>query len=309
MRISSKLALLLVIVLMFSCMAVEAAAQTSAQAASVAGAALAPAAISGTQPAEKPMTFDVVSIKLNKSGGFRGGEIFPDDGDSMSLVDWTLEEMIKFDYGIHREPGLEGLPAWASKDRYDVEAKVAESDVAAWRKLSGSGRRLVLRTLLADSFQLKMHTEDRELPIYSLVIAKNGPKNMKEIKPADLDKDLSRGADGTPLGGWVWHRGSKPGDPFIAHQMSMGYFLFWLNTLGLGRPIYNHTGLTANYDFTLQFVSMQGTTSPDAAIETDTAGGPSIFTALQDQLGLKLEAAKGPVTVRVVDHVERPSAN
>jgi uncharacterized protein (TIGR03435 family) len=252
----------------------------------------------------------VVSIKLNNSASFRGGAVFPDDGDGMILTAWTLEEMIKFDYQIHREPGLVGLPDWASKDRYDVEAKVAEGDVAAWRKLSGGDRRLVLRTLLADSFLLKMHSEDRDLPVYSLVLAKNGPKNLTETKPADLDKDLARGTDGTPLGGWVgMTRQQKPGDPMHAHQMSMGYFLYWLNQLGLGRPVYNHTGLDGNYDFTLQFDPRLTATSANAVTDSDTASSPSIFTALQEQLGLKLDPARGPVPVMVVDHVERPAMN
>ncbi len=95
----------------------------------------------------------------------------------------------------------------------------------------------------------------------------------------------------------------------VAHQMSMGYFLFWLNQLNLGRPIYNHTGLEGNYDFTLQFAPIQTAASPSAAPETDAAAGPSIFTALQEQLGLKLESTKGPVAVMVVGHVERPSEN
>ena len=154
-----------------------------------------------------------------------------------------------------------------------------------------------------------MHSEDRDLPVYSLVVVKGGPKNLKETKSADLDRRLSRGMDGTPLGGWVFaQRQQRPDEPMHAHQMSMGYFLFWLNQLGLGRPVYNHTGLDGNYDFTLQFDPRLNAPSPAAATDPDT-GGPSIFTALQEQLGLKLEPARGPVPVMVVDHVERPATN
>jgi uncharacterized protein (TIGR03435 family) len=256
--------------------------------------------------------FDVVSIKLNKTGKYGGSPIFPDDGDSMNLTNMTLEDILKFDYAIHREPGLVGLPDWAGKDRYDIQAKVAASDVAAWRKLSGGSRRLVLRAMLADSFKLKVHTEDRDLPVYALVLDKNGPKNMQEVKAADFDPDISRGRDGAVLGGWASpdkSRPSRPGDPMVAHQMSMGYFLFWLNQMDLGRPIYNQTGLNGNYNFTLQFAPEQISARANAAVETDSAAGPSIFTALQDQLGLKLQPAKGPVTVMVVDHIERPPEN
>jgi uncharacterized protein (TIGR03435 family) len=311
---SLKIAILVAIVLPFLLALPKAPAQVSTQSAPVASPTAPPATSEGVAAgasAAKSIAFDVVSIKLNKSGGYRGGAIFPDDGDGMILTAWTLEEMIKFDYAIHREPGLVGLPDWASKDRYDVEAKVGESDVAAWRKLSGAGRRLVLRSLLADSFQLKMQNEDRDLPIYSLVLAKNGPKDMKETKPADLDKDLSRGMDGTPLGGWVSDHRQKPGEPMHAHQMSMGYFLFWLNQQGLGRPVYNHTGLDGNYDFTLQFDPALTAASPNAVADSDSnaAGGPSIFTALQEQIGLRLEPTRGPVPVMVVERVERPATN
>jgi uncharacterized protein (TIGR03435 family) len=279
-------------------------------AASAPSSAAAPAATPADDPTHG-MKFDVVSIKLNKTGMMYrlsnggGSEIFPADGDSMTLNNWTLEEILKFDYAIHREPGLVGLPAWASKDRYDIQAKVGESDVAAWRKFSAGSRRLVLRALLADSFKLKVHTEDKNLPIYALVIAKKGPKNMQEVKPADLDPDLARGVEsGNILGGWK----SGP-NPWVAHQMWMGYLVFWLNQQNLGRPVYNQTGLNGYYNFTLQFAPMQTSASANAAAESDTAAGPSIFTALQEQLGLKLKPTKGPVPVMVVDHVERPTEN
>jgi uncharacterized protein (TIGR03435 family) len=279
-------------------------------AASAPASAAAPAATPTDDPTHG-MKFDVVSIKLNKTGMMYrlsnggGSEIFPADGDSMTLNNWTLEEILKFDYAIHREPGLVGLPAWASKDRYDIQAKVGESDVAAWRKFSAGSRRLVLRALLADSFKLKVHTEDKNLPIYALVIAKKGPKNMQEVKPADLDPDLARGVEsGNILGGWK----SGP-NPWVAHQMWMGYLVFWLNQQNLGRPVYNQTGLNGYYNFTLQFAPMQTSASANAAAESDTAAGPSIFTALQEQLGLKLKPTKGPVPVMVVDHVERPTEN
>ena len=285
-------------------------APVAAGAPTVPTAAPAAAATTTVDDPTHGMKFDVVSIKLNKtdmltraaSGG--GSQIFPDNGDSMNLTNMTLEDLIKFDYGIHREPGLVGLPDWASKDRYNIQAKVAESDVAAWRKLSGAERRLVLRTLLADSFKLKVHTEDRNLPIYALEIDRKGPKKMQEVKPADFDPDIARGRDGTILGGWK-SGPMKPGDPWVARQMSMGYFLFWLNTQNLGRPVYNQTGLTGNYNFTLQFAPIPTSTT---AYE-DSSAGPSIFTALQDQLGLKLQPTKGPVSVMVVDHVERPLEN
>jgi uncharacterized protein (TIGR03435 family) len=311
---SLKIAVLVALVLPFSLVLPKAPAQVSMRSVPVASptaSTAAPAVVADGASAAKSIVFDVVSIKLDKSVGYRGGAIFPDDGDGMILTAWTLEEMIKFDYAIHREPGLVGLPDWACKDRYDVEAKVAEGDVAAWRKLSGGDRRLVLRALLADSFQLRMHNEDRDLPIYSLVAAKSGPKNMKETKLADLDKDLSRGMDGTPLGGWVSDHRQKPGEPMHAHQMSMGYFLFWLNQQGLGRPVYNHTGIDGNYDFTLQFDPALTAASSNSPADSDlnAAGGPSIFTALQEQIGLRLEPARGPVPVMVVDRVERPATN
>ena len=299
---NGKVATSLAIVMLFAIGALHARTQA------ITPPATAPAVTASDDPTHG-IRFDVVSIKLNKTGNYGSSDVFPDNGDGMILTNWTLEQILKFDYAIHRNPGMVGLPDWASKDGYDIQAKVAESDVAAWRKLSGGSKRLVLRAMLAESFKFKVHPEDRMLPIYALVVAKNGPKNMIEVKPADFDSDIQRGTDGTILGGWKFPKTWKRDDPMVAHQMSMGYFLFWLNQLNLGRPVYNQTGLTGNYNFTLQFAPGQSSALQDASAEPDPAGGPSIFTALQEQLGLKLEPTKGPVPVMVVDHIERPSEN
>jgi hypothetical protein len=119
--------------------------------------ATAPAATASDDPTHG-IRFDVVSIKLNKTGNYGSSDVFPDNGDGMILTNWTLEQILKFDYAIHRNPGMVGLPDWAGKDGYDIQAKVADSDVAAWRKLSGGSKRLVLRAMLADSFKFKVHS-------------------------------------------------------------------------------------------------------------------------------------------------------
>ena len=165
----------------------------------------------------------------------------------------------------------------------------------------------MLQTLLADRFKLIVHREIRELPVYLLVVAKNGPKlhksklgtNPDEIRDSSLES--GRG-------------GGKIIAPSITTQNLAGML-----TLALGRTVLDKTGLTDSYDLTLQWTADRADVptpnaphnsqrGSEAASEVDPSW-PSIFTAIQEQLGLKLEEGKGPVEVIVIDHVEKPSGN
>jgi uncharacterized protein (TIGR03435 family) len=140
---------------------------------------------------------------------------------------------------------------------------------------------LMLQALLADRFALKAHHETKDLPIYELTVAKGGAKMKKTA------------ADG--YGGNAKYASGK----VTAHEISVESLAANLS-FTLGRKIVNKTGLDGGYDFTLDY-------APDGADASDPR--PSIFTALEEQLGLKLLPAKGPVDVIVVDHIERPTAN
>jgi len=186
---------------------------------------------------------------------------------------------------------VRGLPAWGVSDRYVVSAKVADSDLAQWKTYNLAQRRLVLQKFLADRFNLTLHPETVEVPIYSLVVAKGGPK-LQQVSPPENDHRgfMEAKATGVAVGHHVLIAG-------LVDMLSRTYF-------GLDRQVYDKTGLTGNYDFTLTFEPPRSSSA-----ESDPTGRPSIFTALQEQLGLKLEPTKGPLETVVIDHVERPSEN
>jgi uncharacterized protein (TIGR03435 family) len=164
-----------------------------------------------------------------------------------------------------------GGPAWVNSEGFDIEAK---GDHSASDAQLGQ----MVQSLLADRFKLALHRETRQLPVYALVVAKNGPK----IRESTAARPGMAGGPGQ----------------LDAQKISLQVFT---QTLGrqLDHPVLDQTGLTGRYDFKLNW-------SPD---ESDATGGPSIFTAVQEQLGLKLETQTGPVEVLVIDHAEKPSDN
>ena len=246
--------------------------------------------------------FEVASIKPNASGVRMERVMFTPDGFSTTNI--PLDFLVSHAYGISRDL-ISGGPNWIVSSRYDVEAKVAGADVAEWQRLDPSQRNSMLQPLLADRFKLKVHKETKLRPIYELVIAKNGPK-LKEAKPGDT------GTKGT-------NRVSRPGMTLIAPRQGIPIAMLAdrLSEI-LHRTIVDKTGLTGKYDITLEWASEDGPAPmppgpggdqrrTDSAPPPDT--GPSIFTAIQEQLGLKLQSTKGPVETLVIDHVEQLSEN
>jgi uncharacterized protein (TIGR03435 family) len=181
-----------------------------------------------------------------------------------------------------------GLPAWADKDEFDIEAKADDDTTAAMEKLpareQGPMGREMLQSLLADRFKFRVHYESKVQPVYELVLAKGGFK-LKPL-PADQKPGVMSGGPGK----------------MIIHGMPIAAFAHFLSQTNLaGRIVVDKTGLTGNYDIDLKWTPDDQQGTPDE--------GPTIFTALEEQLGLKLVPAKGPVHTLVVDHVERPSEN
>jgi uncharacterized protein (TIGR03435 family) len=181
-----------------------------------------------------------------------------------------------------------GLPGWADKDKFDIEATADDDTTAAMEKLlgpeqAGRGREMLL-SLLADRFRLRVHYESRMQPIYELVVTKGGFR----LKPLPSD----RKPGGISAG---------PGE-MIAHGTPIAVFAHFLSVSGqAGRIVVDKTGVSGNYDIDLKW-------TPDDRQGTADSG-PTLFAALEEQLGLKLQAAKGPVDALVVDHVEKPSEN
>jgi uncharacterized protein (TIGR03435 family) len=238
---------------------------------------------------QKLISFEVASVRAQTEA--RGGPAqFTDDGFTVDAA--PLEYLIRNAYNITRDNSVRGLPAWGRSDYYVVSAKVADSDVAEWRTYDTAQRRRALQQFLSDRFHLTLHPVTTEQPIYSLIVAKGGPK-LQQVAPPKGD---NRGfVELKAVGVDVGHHVTVAG---LVDLLSSRQF-------GLDRQVYDHTGLSGNYDFTLTFEPLQSATGA----ASEPSGRPSIFTALEEQLGLKLERSTGPVETLVIDHVERPSEN
>jgi len=264
----------------------------------------APVAPSASDSAAHPIQFDVVSVKMH-TPDVQGGrmQLTP---DGVRLTNLPLQDLIVQSFGLVLNDQIVGLPNWANSQRFDIEAKVAAGDVAAFRKLTLDQIRSMARPILTDRFKLASHEEKRVLPLYALVVAKDGSK----LKPSTLTQDGDAGGV-TRAGVIEMHHASNANgaaprlNEMTARAVTMDRLASTLSRQELGRVVLDNTGLTDRYDFKL-------TWAPDS-IAADTSStdpsGPSIFVAVSEQLGLKLEPQKGPVPVLVIDHIEAPSPN
>jgi uncharacterized protein (TIGR03435 family) len=280
---------------------------------------------SQAQPSPQRPAFDVASIKLDNNCGARRGRGggFSPVGYSTSCV--PLRVLIRIAYGRPkyglanpRQTEVLGGPEWLDSEVYDIAGKGT--------KVASLGRVFdMLQTLLEERCKLKIHTETREVPIYALTVAKGGIKMQATkagtCRPYDTANLLSEervsgepdlqpcGYTTTlPNGGNV----KKTGLGVTMDQLAGGMLA------SLDRPVVNRTGLTGMFDIHVAYALDTAATAQPRAGGADSPGpelsapdptGPSVFTALQEQLGLKLASDKGPVEVLVIDHVERPSAN
>ena len=262
--------------------------------------------------------FEVASIKQDKSGA-RGVQFMLRPG-RFTATNIPIRMVIKFAYHLQSNNQLTGGPGWINSDKYDIEGKEFDSFAESMKghpleKTAEHIRRMV-QSMLADRFNLKVHRETKELPVYALVVANHGPKltEMKLPPPAHME--------GKPAAG----RGPGGGEGF--RLMGLGHlegravttrFLADVLTQQLGRLVVDDTGLKGQYAFTLKWTPDQEERAIFMAAGGGNPGmgrpapaepsGPSIFTAVQEQLGLKLKAEKAPVEVLVIDHIDRPSAN
>ncbi len=247
------------------------------------------------------LTYDVVSIRPNKSGS--GSVQISVDGERFVGTNISVKDLIRYAYDLQNDGLVFALPGWAGSSKLDVEAKVSADDLAALKNLSDDDstaeHRLMMQALLADRFALKIHHEKKELPTYALIVLKSGLK----IKPADPNNAYENGLKRP--GGVACGAGSvdTSNTALTAQAVPLSTLASFL-AQKLSRPVDDKTGLTANYDFTLKW-------SPDEVAQNSENANtpPSIYTALQEQLGLKLESTKGPVDTIVVDHIDPPTEN
>ncbi len=259
--------------------------------------------------------YEVVSVKPCNPGTTGGYTMNTPDGYKATCA--LLIILIDYAYGIHYVEQLPGAPSWISSERFDVDARMDVPVAEALQKMSKDDRALareqMLQALLADRFKLVVHRETRVLPVYALVIGKNGTK-LKASKPDDNSPDRIKDAEGHAAINLMSMHAGEGGVTWKGQAVSMEHLIGLLSPQ-VGRMVVDKTGLTGNYDFTMQFAREQG---PPATAASDAPGGASLapepggadlFTAIQEQLGLKLEATKAPIEVIVIDHVERPSGN
>jgi uncharacterized protein (TIGR03435 family) len=227
--------------------------------------------------------YDVVSVKPHQAGDESWSSGPSQDG--YRAVNVTAPSLIQYAYVLTLPDQISGLPGWAADARFDIEAKMDEQTVAEFRKLSPEQqqeqRQLMMQTVLADRFKLKVHRETNNHPIYELVVAKSGCK-LKESPAGEPQRMMIRNGR------------------IVSHAVPVFNMISNLS-YETGRIVVDKTGLTGDYDFTLNW-------TPEEQSGTDGAG-PSIFTALEEQLGLKLVPAMGPVDTIVVDRIEQPSPN
>jgi uncharacterized protein (TIGR03435 family) len=261
----------------------------------------------GAQTGPAPLTFEVASIKSGAPD--TPGTMFqmqPDGG--VRIVGATLRTLIAFAYDV-RDFQISGGPGWINSDRFDIVAHAERSSASQSApadpfRISDSQRAQTLerlRSLLAERFQLTVHHDNKEQTVYALVVAKSGPK-LPEAKAGNISGRMRMG------------RGQLDGQGV---EMKM---LATVLSNQVGRPVIDRTALKGEFDVKLEWTPDPGQGGgpfgplgpPPPGIEPPPPpdpNGPSIFTALQEQLGLRLESQKGPAESLVIDRVQRPSEN
>jgi uncharacterized protein (TIGR03435 family) len=227
--------------------------------------------------------FEVASVRMNRAAGGHVSAEFLPGGERFTATNASLGQLIVMAYGI--TPLQLGPVDPFLFEKYDIQAK-------AGRAVTRKEMLLMLQALLRNRFGLSIRREMRDLPAYALVVNKRGPR--LRVDHDELPWDLSR------------VRGNEQGSGRLVFQHeSMEDFAFALSTLTIiGRVVVDKTGLTDSYNFELNFMPPNRGADPAA-----NDGAPSIFTALQEQLGLRLESRQEPVEFLVIEHIERPAGN
>jgi uncharacterized protein (TIGR03435 family) len=211
-----------------------------------------------------------------------GGQHIRMPGRHVMLLDTTVEQFLLIGYGVQVSQ-LAGEPDWAKTERWNVDGVPDVEGEPGFRQLQG-----MIRKILAERFGLELHHEQREMPVYALTVSRGGPKMVANTSDPD---------------GWFdQQNGSANGRHVEALKNASMADLTEILQFHVDRPVVDQTGLKGRFDFKLQWtVDDTQATAPDAP--------PGLFTAIQDQIGLKLDRVKAPAEVLVIDKVERPGAN
>lgn len=253
----------------------------------LAGIGLALQAPTTQAASDQASAFEVATVK--RSAPDPGIRRFTIQGHRFLTFRTSLADLIHFAYGLHPRQ-ISNAPSWLESEKFDT-AGISEGEEQPsekqWMAMVGK--------LLEDRFQLRFHRETRELPIYAIAVANGGLR----LTPRKSD------ANGLPSLGF---RGTGS---LVARNASIGDLAWELQSMVLDRPVIDQTGVSGRFDFTLSWTpdefQLNGRTAerPDASADAP----PNLFTAVQQQLGLKIEAKRGPAEVLVIDHVAMPSEN
>jgi uncharacterized protein (TIGR03435 family) len=246
----------------------------------------------GAQPAVPQAKFDAFEVATVKpvDPGARAGRMFRMDGTHRWVAtNFTLQALIALAYDLNPRT-ISGGPEWIDSQHFDIEA-ITPGDVQPVRL----EQMQMLRALLVERFGLKFHRQQKEFAIYALSVAKGGPKLKAAANPDDQPKIV----------GIVYpDRIEVP-----ARSVTMDDFVAMLQRATLDKPTVNRTGLTGKYDFDLKFAQDESQYGGDVPKASDDSQSPPLFTAVQEQLGLKLEATRGMVSAMVVDGAAKPQAD
>jgi bla regulator protein blaR1 len=272
-------------------------------------------------------SFEVATVKPANGGNTIPSITTATESRTMNV---TARNLIEQAYDIPWTPGLNerivGGPDWIDNNRYDVDARIDESLMRRFEKLPNEERKeqmsLMMQSLLADRFKLKVHFQSRELPIYGLTMAKGGPKlTVTKDVPTTTGDDqpppkvaFPTRAEDLRKGILVLYRGQAA--EMTAKAATLDELVHWLagySEIG-GRTVVNRTGLPGPYDFTLRWtrerlIAREPLDEQLSSAQSNVPEAPALFTALQEQLGLRLMSTKGPVEVLVIDHIDLPSQN
>jgi uncharacterized protein (TIGR03435 family) len=276
----------------------------------------------GLSAQEAPLpAFEAASVKQNKDAP-PGQFVRRQPGGRFTTTNMPLRELIRFAYQVQNFQ-LEGGPAWLTTDRWDIVAKAEGDPLPSPPGGPPDPMMLMLRTLMVDRFKLVVHRETKELPVYALVLARKDGKLGPKLTPSTVDcaaMAAARGRSNAPPPPAPPQPGERPvcGFRIGFGQMAAGGFPLSQLATGLSglvqRVVLDRTGLTGSYDLEMTFAPDPsqfpgGALPPGVELPPIDPNSPSIFTALQEQLGLKLDAQRGPVEVLVIDRVERPTAD
>jgi uncharacterized protein (TIGR03435 family) len=255
--------------------------------------------------------------------------MLPQPGGRFTATNTPLRMLVMTAYELQQDAQLVGGPAELLSAKYDITARVAATATFPMKELPQ-----LLRTLLADRFTLKTHTETRELPVYDLVLARSDGRLGPDMKPSTSDcsksDEVAVQQSAALAKGDVASLIGKPGPCMVTTDTSGGPLNLMMRGDGqemkqivealsqfTGRTVRDKTGLTGRYDFAMKLdlqmvlalAQKMGAPIPAAAANIPQSDGASLMTALNEQLGLKLESTRGPVPVLVIDSVEAPTAD